>query len=215
MSDFKSIRNDYHQGTILELSKVPDDPFLFFDNWMNDALKSAVLEPTAMVLSTVALSGRPSSRVVLLKEVSDDGFRFFTNYDSQKGQELRQNPYASIVFFWPELERQIRISGKVEKTDRQVTLDYFNSRPLESRLNAIVSPQSQSIETREELVIRQQKLSQQIETDGKGPECPENWGGYELKPTEFEFWQGGPARLHSRIKYTQVAHSWHKGLLAP
>lgn len=214
MSDYRGFRRDYLRG-VLEPGMVPDDPYEFFAIWMKEAIEKPVPEPTAMVLATADLTGQPSARVVLLKEVRRDGFVFFTNYLSQKGKELDRNPGAAVVFFWPELERQVRITGQASPVSRADSSAYFHSRPLESRINAIISPQSQEIPSRVVLENKLAELRQSIESGAGIPECPDHWGGYILKPSLFEFWQGGPNRLHSRIQYLPNQNHWTKHLLAP
>ncbi len=221
---FHSIRKQYTRGELLE-SQVDKDPLRQLDFWLADALGADCPEPTAMMLSTVGPDGRPSSRVVLMKGLDAEGIRFFTNYSSRKGRQLSSNPYASLLFFWPELERQVRIEGKVIKVSEEESDVYFDSRPAASRLSAAVSPQSEEITDRGELerLIKAEGRRQRAEIGNKEEEIgegvhikrPEGWGGYLLVPDYFEFWQGRADRLHDRIIFKQVAGGWHIGRLAP
>lgn len=208
------IRKDYSAKT-LTLEGTHESPFVQFRQWLNEALESGTAEPTAMVLSTADASGRPSSRVVLLKDLVDERFVFFTNYLSQKGRELAVNPFASLLFFRPESERQIRIEGTVTKTSREVSEAYFRSRPRGSRISAFVSPQSSSIPDRDFL----EKKYSEAEEKFKNREIPlpDAWGGYELTPDRIEFWQGRSSRLHDRILYTKKndGSGWERVRLAP
>lgn len=208
------IRKDYLAKT-LALEDTSESPFVQFRKWLNEALESRSTEPTAMVLSTADASGRPSSRIVLLKDVAKERFVFFTNYLSQKGQELAVNPFASLLFFWPELERQVRIEGTVVKTSLETSASYFQSRPRESRISAFISPQSREIPNRGFL----EKNFFEIEKKFKDKEIPlpESWGGYELIPDRVEFWQGRSNRLHDRILYLRKPEQtvWERVRLAP
>jgi len=185
---------------------------LQFNTWFQEAIDSAALEPNAMTLSTATSSGVPSSRVVLLKGV-DEGFVFYTNYESKKGQQLAANPHACLNFFWPELERQIRVEGIVAKVSSQESDQYFDSRPFKSRIGAHASPQSQRIEKRDVLKNIAEELLKRF-TEGAVPR-PEHWGGYRLLPHYMEFWQGRASRLHDRICYEQVNNRWEKYRVAP
>ncbi len=191
------IRKDY-QSRILDETTVLSDPVAQFLQWMDEAVKSEVEEPTAMHLATVGADGRPSGRMVLLKGVENGGFVFFTNYDSQKGRELAQNPYAALTFFWPELERQVRIEGRVRRLSREESVRYFESRPVESRWGAYASPQSRVVSGRAWL---DDAYRQATERHPNGPPCPENWGGFVLLAESFEFWQGRQGRMHDRLKF--------------
>ena len=212
MLDIKNIRKDY---TLLELDEknINKDPVKQFSEWMNAALKAEVPDATAMILSTVSKQNRPSSRVVLLKEFSDKGFDFYTNYLSKKGQHLDHNPYASLLFFWPQLERQVRIEGAISKVTREESEAYFETRPVQSQMGAWASPQSKPIPNRETLI----DWYEEIESINKQTvmRCPPHWGGYRLKPDLFEFWQGRENRLHDRIEYRLEEDSWVIRRLAP
>jgi pyridoxamine 5'-phosphate oxidase len=188
------------------------DPYQQFMDWMDDAIRSGIDDPTAMALATSDASGRPSVRMVLLKDARDDGFVFFSHYNSRKGADLLQNPKASIMFFWPGLDRQIRIEGKVKRTDNKESDDFFHSRPLESRLSSVISPQSQPIPNRAYL---EGKFNNLMAENDKPLQRPENWGGYILIPGSYEFWQGRANRLNDRIKYELADGDWMISRLAP
>ena len=208
--NLSELRRDF--GKSKNTPDWPENPFQLFEQWLNEAIGASLQEANAMILSTVNPDQKPSSRVVLLKEFSDaEGFVFYTDYQSHKGRDLLLNPYASVIFYWNILERQIRIEGKVSKVSRQMSETYFNSRPLESRLSAFVSHQSTPIENLEELNRQREALLQ----SGQHITCPERWGGYALQPDKFEFWQGGTHRLHHRMEYNRVKGQWMKQQLAP
>lgn len=209
--DLSEIRNEYSKHR-LDISSVDPDPFVQFRTWMEEAIKSGLAEPTAMTLATVGPSGRPSARMVLLKGFDANGFVFFTNYSSRKGKELESNPFVALVFFWQELERQVRIEGKAVKVPGAESDDYFASRPLESRASAIVSPQSQIIADRQPLELEMARL---LTGDENDLHRPLHWGGYRVIPETIEFWQGRPGRLHDRIKYSRIEKSWNIERLAP
>lgn len=211
--DIASIRKNYSRQALTEES-VSNDPLEQFKVWLNEAILSEVLEPTALVLSTVSTDCRPSARVVLLKEVSADGFVFFTNYDSRKGQEMAERPFSSITFFWAELERQVRIEGAIEKVASEVSDMYFHSRPRGSQIGAWASPQSREISSREELELAEAKYAKDFAALDLVPR-PQHWGGYVLKPERIEFWQGRPNRLHDRIVFEQGNKQWSRKRLAP
>ena len=205
------IRQSYEKFELLE-SALAADPFEQFSRWFNEALSAKVTEPNAMTLATTTLAGKPSARIVLLKGFDTQGFVFYTNYLSRKGHELAENPQASLLFFWPELERQVRIEGVIQKASADESDAYFQSRPLGSRIGAWVSPQSQPI-TRAELEARATELGQSL---GEQPARPEHWGGYRLDPDYIEFWQGRPSRLHDRLVFQREAHQpWSLKRLAP
>lgn len=208
----KQLRIDYAQHTLLE-KDAPASPVIFFNHWFTEALNADVNEPNAMVLSTVNAEHKPSARVVLLRNFSDDGFVFYTNYNSRKGAEISENPFAALTFFWPELERQVRIEGKLEMQSAAESDEYFNSRPEGSKLGAWASPQSQVIENRETLDELIEHMTNMFA--GKTPERPEWWGGYILKPERIEFWQGRPSRLHDRLQYVHENGAWVMKRLAP
>ena len=210
--ELADLRREY---SLKELSKssVDPDPFAQFSTWMTEALNSAVIEPTAMTVSTVDDEGRPSSRVVLLKGFDANGFVFFTNYQSKKGIDLAANPDASLHFFWPALERQIVISGRAERAAREESEVYFASRPVESRIAAWASKQSKELANREELEARVAEVHERF-ADGDIP-CPPFWGGFRVRPTRIEFWQGRQSRLHDRIVYELRGGMWFTIRLAP
>ncbi|MCX6149509.1 MAG: pyridoxamine 5'-phosphate oxidase [Ignavibacteriales bacterium] len=197
---------------LLDENNVKLNPFDQFEIWMQDATKAKVFVPTAMTLATSTKEGKPSARIVLLKKVDERGFIFFTNYQSKKGKQLSVNPNAALVFHWKELERQIRIEGSVRKILLQESDEYFNSRPLLSRISSIISPQSEIVPDRNWLVKHfKEKEFESIDRLVR----PQNWGGYCLKPTAIEFWQGGINRLHDRILYKKQKSGWKIVRLAP
>jgi pyridoxamine 5'-phosphate oxidase len=210
--NIENIRKEYSLKKLDE-NETKDCPFDQFKIWFQEALDANVNEPNAMVLSTLGMNNYPSSRVVLLRGVSRSGLRFFTNYKSKKGKELDKNPKAALNFFWPELERQIRIVGDVVKTSEQISDEYFNSRPYNSRIGAWASPQSEVIPSRDWLENMEKEYKLKYNEDSI--KRPEYWGGYELLPIEFEFWQGRPSRLHDRIIYELSDNKWIKKRLAP
>jgi pyridoxamine 5'-phosphate oxidase len=206
------LRTDYGQQSLTENDVLPD-PFAQFTRWFEQALAAQVREPNAMSLSTVDAGGKPSSRIVLVKQFDPRGFTWYTNYDSQKGGELRANPHAALLFFWPELERQVRIEGKVERTSAQESDTYFHSRPLKSRLAAIASVQSAPIADRAAL---EQNFDVVAARFGDHPPRPAHWGGFRLVPERIEFWQGRRSRFHDRIVYVKQADgSWLRQRLQP
>ncbi len=206
------IRKEYKLQSLLE-KDVDADPVRQFQKWWNEAMMSDIEEPNAMTISTSNKNGKPSARIVLLKGLSNDGFVFFTNYESRKGKELKENPYASLLFFWKELERQVRIEGTVTKTDEEKSTEYFLTRPDASKIGAWSSPQSNVIKSREVLEKNVIKYQQQFNA-GNIPR-PAHWGGYIVKPTLIEFWQGRPSRLHDRIQYRLANNKWIIERLAP
>lgn len=209
--NFLDLRRDFGKFGLDE-SKLPANPIALFAAWMEEARLDGIPEFNAMVLSTVDADSRPSSRIVLLKEISENaGLVFYTNYLSKKGRDLRRNPNASINFYWRELERQIRVDGFVRKTSREISDKYFRTRPLESQLAAIVSPQSEPINRLADL----KKQAEKLFISGEKISLPDYWGGYELVPETMEFWQGGKNRLHHRIEYRLETKQWKKIRLAP
>ncbi len=208
---FANIRKDYLKFTLDE-KQIHPDPFQQFQKWFEEAQKSGIEEVNAMALATVSDQGFPSSRMVLLKEVNPLGFVFFTNYESRKGKHLAKNPNAAILFFWKEMERQIRIEGNVRKIDAAESDIYFESRPIESRISAIISPQSQKIDQRESI----EELRKDFIQSNSPAKRPEHWGGYVLIPEYFEFWQGRECRLHDRMVYCRnLEKGWKIKRLAP
>ncbi|MCX8019858.1 MAG: pyridoxamine 5'-phosphate oxidase [Chitinophagaceae bacterium] len=208
-----SLRKEYKRGALTEKTAEPN-PFRQFEKWWKEAVKSVPEEVNAMTVATATKDGTPSARIMLLKDFSEKGFVFFTNYQSRKGLELEENPKACLVFFWKELERQVRISGRVQKTSTQISDDYFYSRPFLSQLGAVASPQSRIIRNRKWLEERFQKVRESLKKQML--KRPDHWGGYILKPDSFEFWQGRPGRLHDRLLYTLSENGkWKRVRLAP
>ncbi|MBC6605919.1 pyridoxamine 5'-phosphate oxidase [Hymenobacter sp. BT188] len=208
------LRKSYAQHTLNEADVLPDAVHQF-RTWLNEAIAAHLDEPTAMTLATVGADGQPTTRVVLLKGLPDDvGFLFYTNYDSRKGHELAAHPQAALNFFWPGLERQVRVEGRVEKAPQELSDQYFQSRPRESQVGAWASPQSQVIESREELEQREREIEQRFTNENPLPRPP-HWGGFILRPHRVEFWQGRPSRLHDRILYERVGNEWKRSRLAP
>lgn len=210
--DLRDMRKTYSKQK-LGLADCAADPFDQFKKWFEEAAASEALEPSAMNVATVDEAGRPASRMVLLKEVADDGFVFFTNYDSAKGRALAAHPVAALCFFWPELERSVRIRGTAEKLDPKESDEYFASRPRLSRLGAWASKQSRPLDSKAALMARAAAMETRFPL--KVPR-PEFWGGYKVLPDEFEFWQGRPSRLHDRVFYAKNSNGgWVKTLLNP
>lgn len=217
MADIKhtvrDLRKDYTQESLDEAA-VSKNPFEQFELWMQEAVSAKVHEANAMHLATVDAHGRPSGRIVLLRGLDDRGFVFFTNYESKKGRQMAENPFAALTFFWPELERQLRIEGRIEKISGAESDAYFYSRPRGNRLGAWASPQSAVIESREEIDRLTAVLEAKYPGDTPIPR-PEHWGGYRVVPELIEFWQGRASRLHDRIQYKQLPQGWMIERLAP
>lgn len=205
------MRKSYERGGLDE-AQAPADPLPLFRQWFDEALADQVLEPNAMTLATVGPDGRPSTRVVLVKSFDEQGLVWFTNYESRKGRELADHPWAALQFHWVSQERVVRIEGAVEKVGAAESDAYFASRPLDSRLGAWASPQSQVISGRAVLVAAAAKVAAQ---HGLHPERPAHWGGYRLRPDAWEFWAGRPSRLHDRLRYRLADGRWLRERLAP
>jgi pyridoxamine 5'-phosphate oxidase len=212
MTKIADLRKNYTQAGLLE-TDVAADPFQQFELWFEQAVAADLLEPNAMTIATVTAEGKPSARIVLLKGFDERGFVFYTNYDSQKGVELQQCPYAALVFLWGDLERQVRIEGKVELVSIEEATAYFHSRPAGSQLGAWASDQSTVIADRSILETRLQQL--ELEYQDREIPKPAHWGGFQVVPTEIEFWQGRPSRLHDRLRYQLVDGVWKIDRLAP
>ena len=225
-TNIADLRQDY-QLQSLDRNDVDENPFVQFSKWFDEALKSEILEPNAMTLATVSAEGKPSARIVLLKGIhtpkginDESGFVFYTNYDSHKGKDMAANPHVALCFNWLDLQRQIRMEGVVKKVDPSVSDDYFNTRPKASRIGALASPQSQIVPNRafleENFNNLLEKYADTPEGINGGVPRPENWGGYIVKPTLIEFWQGRRSRLHDRICYIKQENgTWKIERLAP
>jgi len=205
------LRKSYERAELHETASHAD-PLQQFGQWLDQAISAQVPEPNAMTLATVDSQQRPSTRIVLIKGFDPRGIVWFSNYDSRKGQELAANPHAALQFHWVELERVVRIEGRVEKISEEESDDYFNSRPLDSRIGAWASPQSQVISGRAVLVANAAKYAAKFLLQ---PPRPPHWGGYRLVPERWEFWQGRPSRLHDRLRYTPQDSGWLRERLAP
>lgn len=193
------MRREYHLRELVE-DNVSDDPLQQFRAWFDDATASGTLEPNAMVLATVDAARRPSQRTVLLKQVDDAGFVFYTNYESRKGREIEENPQVALLFFWPELERQVRISGVARQLNAPASDAYFSERPRGSQIGAMASPQSEVVPSRQWLAERFDSVTAEL-GDESAMRRPDHWGGVVVTPGEYEFWQGRPNRLHDRLRY--------------
>jgi pyridoxamine 5'-phosphate oxidase len=205
------LRTEYMRGELDEQHADPD-PFKQFGRWWDEAVAAQVREANAMTLATAGADGAPAARTVLLKGYDESGFVFYTNYESRKGRELAANPRASLLFFWPELERQVRIDGSVEQVSARESDEYFRTRPLPSRIGAWASPQSQVIPGKAWLLARAAEMGLR---HGIAPGRPPHWGGYRVAPRAIEFWQGRPSRLHDRLLYTLSGTGWDRARLAP
>jgi len=213
MHNLDRLRKEYSKAT-LDISNVLTNPIDQFNKWFAEAIEAEVLEPNAMSLATVGNENRPSCRIVLLKGIEDNRFLFFTNYQSHKGQELENNPVCALTFFWPQVERQIRIEGTVTRVDEKRSLDYFQSRPLGAQIGAWSSPQSSVISGREILEERVKIMEKKFEGSTFLPK-PHQWGGFQVEPEMIEFWQGRENRLHDRIQFRMLSGQWQIQRLAP
>jgi pyridoxamine 5'-phosphate oxidase len=211
MDSLAQLRKNYTFGQLSE-TEAPKQPLPLFQLWFDQAVKAQCPEPNSMTLATADKVGNPSARIVLLKGADENGFTFFTNYESQKGKHLAERPQAALLFHWHELERQVRISGNVERVSPEESDQYYHSRPPASRIGAWASPQSAIIPNREFLEEAEARLKSEY---GDAPPRPQHWGGYRLRPTEIEFWQGRPSRLHDRIVYKLDGDRWQINRLAP
>ena len=213
MQKIADLRKEYSKAS-LDIANISKDPIEQFNKWFNEALKGEVVEPNAMSLATVSMDNRPSCRIVLLKGVENGQFTFYTNYQSHKGKELEDNPICALTFFWPELERQVRIEGHATRVQEDRSESYFQSRPRESQIGAWSSPQSSILDNRE---IRDERVKQ-VEKKFEGftvlPK-PKQWGGFQVDPNMIEFWQGRKSRLHDRIEFIKIDGKWRAHRLAP
>lgn len=212
MSNLYQMRKEYAAGNLNE-DEMSVDPIQEFELWMDAAIKAGLSEPNAMTLATATADGKPSVRVVLLKEFNNDGFIFFTNYNSRKGKELRVNPFAAVLFDWHDIERQVRIEGMAEKLPEEESDEYFNSRPESAKIGAWASPQSRIIKNRDELEKLQEEIEDQF--DEIPVHRPGHWGGFLIRPVVIEFWQGRANRMHDRIVYYKTEEGWTMHRLAP
>jgi len=209
--DLRKLRKSYERGELDEAG-LPGTPYAVFERWMDDALAAGVPEPTAMTVATVGADGRPSTRVVLLKSADPSGLVFYTNYHSRKAREMAEHPWVAAQFHWVEAERVVRVEGRVEKVSSQESDEYFAQRPLDSRIGAWASPQSEVIANRAVLVANAAKAAA---TMGLNPPRPDHWGGFRIVPDMWEFWQGRVSRLHDRVRYRLDGETWVKERLAP
>lgn len=206
--DISHLRQDYRAAE-LDINSVSENPFEQFDKWLHEAMKSDAREPNAMALATVGEDGKPSCRIVLLKQLTKQGLIFYTNYKSNKGREILNHPQVAVTFFWELLERQVRVEGLAKKLSAEQSDKYFESRPDDSKVGAIASPQSEVVESRE-------LLEKRFADAAKKPlKRPEHWGGIIIQPEMFEFWQGRPSRMHDRIRYKKSGDNWQRLRLAP
>ena len=212
MNPIADIRKDYKLRSFSE-TDAAQDPYIQFTNWFNEAIESNIDEVNAMTLATADAHGKPSARIVLLKGITEKGFEFYTNYESHKAKEMAANSKVALVFFWKELERQVRIEGTVAKAPAEISDEYFMSRPFESRVGAWSSPQSSIITSRE--ILEENVESNKKKFENEEMTRPIFWGGYIVIPTLFEFWQGRSSRLHDRIEYVENNNEWIKRRLAP
>jgi pyridoxamine-phosphate oxidase len=209
-----NLRENY-ESPILEKTDLKADPFEQFNLWFSDALEANIKEPNAMTLATCSKDGKPSARIVLLKGIDEEGFIFYSNYLSRKAKDITENPNAALVFLWLDLNRQVRIEGKIEKVSKKTSEKYFQSRPKGSQIGAWASPQSQIIDNRDILESNVEKLNEKFADNEQLP-LPEFWGGYRIVPDVIEFWQGQPSRLHDRLRYSREGEAkWKVERLAP
>ena len=211
MGFLADMRKSYERGGLDE-ADAGNDPLTLFRTWFDEAVAAKVLEPNAMTLATVGPQGRPSTRIVLVKDFDADGLVWYTNYESRKGRELTTHPFAALQFHWVAMERVVRIEGRVTRTREAESDAYYASRPLDSRLGAWASPQSQVIAGRAVLIANAARVAAQ---QGLHPQRPPHWGGYRLQPDAWEFWAGRPSRLHDRLRYTLLDGGWRRERLAP
>ena len=213
MSTLADLRREY-ASRALDESDAHLDPLQQFRSWLDEAMQAQLIDANAMTLATASRDGEPSARIVLLKSVDEHGFVFYTNYESAKGRDLAENPRACLLFFWAELERQVRITGAVTRTSIEESDEYFHQRPVESQIGATVSPQSRPVRDRAELEQLYEEFVAKFEE--QTVPLPPHWGGYRIRPDRIEFWQGRKSRLHDRLLYTRAADgSWSRSRLAP
>ncbi len=210
--NIEALRREYKKDELKD-DNIDLNPVDQFEKWFEQALHADIVDVNAMTLATATSDGRPSARIVLLKGFDERGFTFFTNFESRKGRELEANPRAALLFYWKELERQVRIEGEVKRSSPYESDEYFDSRALESRISAVISPQSRVVGSRRYLEDQWVEFLRKMETEGI--QRPEYWGGYRLMPDSIEFWQGRPNRLHDRIRYSRDGNSWRIERLAP